>query len=381
MKNRGFNTNEFAILCQEKAFLVGVEFQKEEIALEITMAELAELAKTAGAIVVGSMIQKRTKVDPGYFIGSGKLDELKASVIASEANVVIFDHELTPSQIRNLEEELGIKVIDRTELILDIFALHAKSREGKLQVELAQTTFLLTHLVGQGEALSRQGGRIGTRGPGETKLESDRRSIRAKIAELKKLIEKLRGERQTKRAKRRGSQMPIITLVGYTNSGKSTLLNALTKSDVLAEDKLFATLDPTTRRLYLPSGRTVLLTDTVGFIQKLPHTLITAFQATLEEVTEADLLIHVVDSSSPYFEKQIKSVYHVLAELQSAAKPVLTVFNKEDKIEQPLSEEVQNKLRPCVSISAKNRTGLESLLLKLDALLPAPPASVPPSEF
>jgi GTP-binding protein HflX len=376
----GFKTNEFAIFSQEKAFLVGVEFQKEEIALSITMAELAELAKTAGAIVVGSMVQKRTKVDPGYFIGSGKLDELKASVIASEANLVIFDHELSPAQIRNLEEELGIKVIDRTELILDIFALHAKSREGKLQVELAQTTFLLTHLVGQGEALSRQGGRIGTRGPGETKLESDRRSIRAKIAELKKLIEKLRGERQLKRAKRRSSQMPIITLVGYTNSGKSTLLNALTKSDVLAEDKLFATLDPTTRRLYLPSGRTVLLTDTVGFIQKLPHTLITAFQATLEEVTEADLLIHVVDSSSPYFEKQIKSVYQVLEELGSADKPILTVFNKEDKTEQPLSEENRKKHRPAVVISAKNKTGFDDLLIKLDALLPAPPASIPPSE-
>ncbi|OGC10933.1 GTPase HflX [candidate division WOR-1 bacterium RIFOXYA12_FULL_52_29] len=380
MKKPFFSPNEFMQPVEEKAFLVGVDFPSEPIPLEISLGELGELARTAGAMIVGSLVQKRAKVDPKYFIGTGKLEELTTAVAGSGANLVIFDHELSPSQENHLAEALGVKVIDRTALILDIFAQHAKSREGKLQVELAQATFGLTHLVGQGETMSRLGGGIGTRGPGESKLEYDRREIRSKIAELKKRIVKLRAERQRNREKRRGSQLPTVALVGYTNSGKSTLLNALTRSDVLTEDKLFATLDPTTRRLYLPSARTVLLTDTVGFIQKLPHSLVTAFQATLEEVTEADLLIHVVDSSSPYFEKQISAVYQVLRELKSHDKPILTVFNKEDKLATPISEDLKNKFEPSVQASASRKTGLEQLIAKLDALLPKLPPSIPASE-
>ncbi|MBU0630917.1 MAG: GTPase HflX [Candidatus Margulisbacteria bacterium] len=369
MKKPFNNPNEFILPGQENAFLVGVEFPNEPVPLEISMNELGELARTAGVQLVGSLIQKRAKVDPKFFIGTGKLEELTAAVSGSGANVVIFDHELSPAQQNHLAEALGVKVIDRTELILDIFAQHAKSREGKLQVELAQAIFRLSHLTGQGEAMSRLGGGIGTRGPGETKLEYDRREIRSKVSELKKLIVKLREGRQRNREKRRGSLLPTIALVGYTNSGKSTLLNTLTRSDVLTEDKLFATLDPTTRRLYLPSGRIVLLTDTVGFIQKLPHSLVTAFQATLEEVSEADVLIHVVDSSSPYLEKQISAVYQVLKELNSNTKPILTVFNKEDKLAKPISNDLLQKFAPSVMISASKKTGLDQLIKKLDSQL------------
>ncbi|MGB9612911.1 MAG: GTPase HflX [Candidatus Margulisiibacteriota bacterium] len=350
----------------EKAFLVGVEFPKEDVPLSLSLPELKRLAETAGAKVVGSLTQKRSKPDPGFFIGSGKLEELKAKSAAAEANLVIFDHELSPSQERNLEDALGLKVIDRSELILDIFAQHAKTREGKLQVELAQANFLLTRLTGRGILMSRLGGGIGTRGPGETKLEYDRRVIRKRIAELKQEIEKIRKERLIKREKRRSTQIPAAVLVGYTNSGKSTLLNALTKSQVLVEDKLFATLDPTTRRLYLPSGKVVLLTDTVGFIQKLPHQLVAAFQATLEEVTEADLLLHVVDISHPYFENQISAVYTVLEELNSITKPILTVLNKVDQAEKTTISNAQKKYQPACAISALKKVGINKLLNEVD---------------
>ncbi len=352
----------------EKALLVGVEFPREAPDL----AELSRLAGTAGAAVVGSLTQKRERPDPAYFIGSGKIAELAALVVSSRANLVIFDHELSPAQVRNLEEELGVKVIDRTELILDIFAQHAKSREGKLQVELAQAEFRLTHLTGHGAAMSRLGGGIGTRGPGETKLEYDRRLIRSRIAQLKRELDKVRKERWLKREKRRGSRLPVAALVGYTNAGKSTLLNALTKAGVLTEDKLFATLDPTTRRLRLPSGRTILLTDTVGFIQKLPHTLVEAFAATLEEVTEADLLIHVVDGANPEFENQISAVYQVLEELNSITKPMITVFNKADQRDKILPKAVLNKYYPAVAVSALEQSGLDKLLTTIDDQLPAP---------
>jgi GTP-binding protein HflX len=365
---RGFATSE-VISSREKALLVGFEFP----------SELKQLTETAGAEVVGILTQKRSKPDPKYFIGSGKLEELKALTAARGANLVIFDHDLTPSQERNLEDALGVKIIDRTELILDIFARHARSREGKLQVELAQSSFLLTRLSGHGVLMSRLGGGIGTRGPGETKLEYDRRRIRTRIAQLREEIEKLREERFIKREKRRRSRIAVAALVGYTNSGKSSLLNSLTKAEVLVENKLFATLDPVTRRLYLPSGRVILVTDTVGFIQNLPHALVAAFRATLEEVTEANVLLHVVDVSTPDFEKQIHAVYQVLEELKCITKPIITVFNKADLRDKKIPRKLLGKYRPAVAISALEGTGLEKLLATIDARLPAPPTSIPPS--
>jgi len=347
----------------EKAVLVGVEISSAgKIPLKESMEELKRLADTAGAQIAGQITQKRNKPDQKYFIGSGKLDELRALVNSCGANLVIFDSELSPSQERNLESGLGVKVIDRTELILDIFAQHAKSREGKLQVELAQSTFLLTRLTGHGVLMSRLGGGIATRGPGETKLEYDRRRIRKKISELGREIEKIRKERSIRREKRKKSRLPIAALVGYTNSGKSTLLNNMAKADVLTEDKLFATLDPTVRRLYLPAGRVMLLTDTVGFIQKLPHQLVAAFRATLEELNEADLLLHVVDASHPYFEDQIGAVYTVLEELDCIKKPMITVFNKIDKLGRKISKRLLKKYDPAVAVSALHGTGLDKLL-------------------
>jgi GTP-binding protein HflX len=278
---------------------------------------------------------------------------------------LIFDNELSASQERNLEELLGIKVIDRTELILDIFAQHAHSREGKLQVELAQSEFLLTRLTGHGVSMSRLGGGIATRGPGETKLEYDRRHIREKIAELKKTLEQVRRERHLRRDKRRSSALLLVAIVGYTNSGKSTLLNALTKAGVLVEDRLFATLDITTRRLYLADNKFALLTDTVGFINKLPHQLVAAFRATLEEVTEADLLLHVVDASRPDFEDQINAVYRVLEELNCAAKSLVTVFNKIDLLKKKIPRKIIKKYQPSIELSAltaKNLSPLPALL-------------------
>lgn len=363
----------------ERALLVGVQLPTENIPSGLSLPELGRLAATAGAQVVGSLTQKRDRPDPQYFIGSGKVGELRELTTSKCANLVIFDHELKPSQNRNLEEELGIKVIDRTELILDIFAQHAKSREGKLQVELAQSSFLLTRLTGHGAQMSRLGGGIGTRGPGETKLEYDRRKIRARISALKQEIEKVRKERAIKREKRRSTMIPSASIIGYTNAGKSTLLNSLTRAGVLAEDKLFATLDPTTRRLYLPSGRTILVTDTVGFIQKLPHQLVTAFHATLEEVTESDLLLHVVDISHPYFERQIEAVYNVLEELGGITKPMVTILNKTDQAEKNVIAAALKKYRPACPVSALKKEGLGKLLTIIDGQLPPPPPGAPSS--
>jgi len=363
----------------ERAVLVGVELPVENIPLDQSLPELGRLAGTAGALVVGTMTQKRDRPDPKYFIGSGKVEELRGQTVAQRADLVIFDHELKPSQNRNIEQQLGIKVIDRTELILDIFAQHAKSREGKLQVELAQSSFLLTHLTGHGAQMSRLGGGIGTRGPGETKLEYDRRKIRARISALKEQIEQVRKERALKRERRRGTMIPSASIIGYTNAGKSTLLNSLTSAGVLVEDKLFATLDPTTRRLYLPSGRTILVTDTVGFIQKLPHQLVTAFRATLEEVTESDLLLHVVDISQPYYEKQIEAVYNVLEELGGITKPILTILNKTDQAEKKAIAAALKKYQPACPVSALKKEGLEKLLATIDGQLPPPPPGAPSS--
>lgn len=353
----------------ERALLVGVDRQGEWD-VDDSLSELAQLAETAGAVVVGSVWQKRSRADAAYFIGRGKVQEISLIRQEREANIVIFDDELSPAQQRNLEQVLGSKVIDRSALILDIFAQRARSHEGKLQVELAQLKYNLPRLGGQGLVLSRLGGGIGTRGPGETKLEVDRRRIRSRINDIEKEIENLKKHRALHRERRQAARIPTTALVGYTNAGKSTLLNKITEAGVLAEDKLFATLDPTTRRTKLPGGREILLTDTVGFIQKLPHQLIAAFRGTLEEVIHADLLLHVVDASHPQYEKHIQAVYQVLKELGADTKPVITVFNKVDKVDS--SHLVERMLREAgtIAISAADGTNIDKLLTLIeDSLL------------
>ena len=319
----------------ERALLAGLDCGKALWPIDESMAELERLADTAGAVIVGKFIQRREKPDAAFFLGRGKVAEIAMEVQNRDATLLILDDELTPSQQHNLEQMLGIKVIDRTALILDIFAQRARTREGKLQVELAQLQYNLPRLGGQGLVLSRLGGGIGTRGPGETKLEVDRRRIYARIHDLEAQIDAVQKNRHLHRRRRKLSRIPLVALVGYTNAGKSTLLNRLTGSEVFAEDKLFATLDPTTRHLVLPEKQEILLTDTVGFIQKLPHTLVKAFRATLEEVQEADLLLNVVDCSNENYEQQIESVVEVLKELDAVDKPTLYVFNKADRFEVP----------------------------------------------
>ena len=360
----------------EKAILVGIKLKSEKIPLTHSLPELRRLAESAGAEVVGELTQNRDTPDQTYFIGTGKLEELKQLSGALDADLLIFDHEISASQTRNLEEALVIKVVDRTELILDIFAQHAKTREGRLQVALAQNEFQLTRLTGSRLSLSRLGGGIGTRGPGETKLEMDRRRVRKQIAELKEELRHLEKHRQRLRQNRKSGNLKIAALIGYTNAGKSTLMNWLTRSQIFTADRLFATLDPTTRRLYLPAtaglpeGKVMLLTDTVGFIQKLPHQLIEAFHATLEEAIDADALVHVVDASSPYMEEQISAVYAVLEELKVVTKSILTVFNKIDKVQDPKPlRSLVMKYQPAVAVSAKDKTGGETLLKELSRLL------------
>lgn len=354
----------------ERAVLVGIKLKKEKIPLEESLAELRKLTQTAGASIISELCQLREMPDQKYFIGSGKLLELKDLVDLKKADLMIIDHDISPSQTRNLEAFLEVKVIDRTELILDIFAQHALTREGKLQVELAQDEYRLTRLTGRGKELSRLGGGIGTRGPGETKLEMDRRRIRKRISLLKKEIESVREKRSVLRAKRHLSNIKTAALIGYTNSGKSTLLNCLTSAKAKVQDQLFATLDPMTRRLYLPSGKIILLTDTVGFIRKLPHHLINAFRATLEETIEADLLVHVIDLSSKYLEDQIEAVYTVLEELKAIAKPILTVLNKSDLLKDKIIlARLLKKYRPAVPVSAYYKKNTEELAKALDRLL------------
>ncbi|MCX5750049.1 MAG: GTPase HflX [Candidatus Saganbacteria bacterium] len=346
---------------KETAVLAGVRFRNDRLPIEDSILELSNLAETAGARVTGSVTQPRESPDIKYFIGKGKLDDLLLLINDTGSNLVIFDNELKPSQVRELEKALGVKVIDRTELILDIFSQHAHSHEGRLQVELAQSQYMMTRLTGKGIAMSRLGGGIGTRGPGETKLEEDRRKIRKKISELKKEIEKIRESRQMRRKNRQGSGILMASIIGYTNAGKSTLLNSLTKAGVLVEDKLFATLDTTTRKLYLDENNSVLLSDTVGFIQKLPHQLVDAFRATLEEVAGSDFLIHVVDLSSAVLEEQIASVFKVLEDIGAIGKPILTVFNKSDLVKEGPPESLLKKYAPYVKISALKKEGFESL--------------------
>jgi len=315
----------------DKAILVSLFTGRDKKNLaQQSLEELVRLAETASVEVLDTVVQYKEAPDPKWYIGSGKVEELKAHIQALQANTAIFDQELSGVQVRNLEQALDVKIIDRTQLILDIFASRAKTREGIIQVELAQLTYLLPRLSGHGKNLSRLGGGIGTRGPGETKLEIDRRHIRERIRELKRQLAQVVRHRMLYRQRRKKSGLYQVALVGYTNAGKSTLLKRLTQADVYVEDKLFATLDPTSRKLLLPGGKMVLITDTVGFIQRLPHDLVAAFRATLEEVCEADLILHVVDSSSGMVEEQMKVVDEVLEELGVRQKERITVFNKID---------------------------------------------------
>lgn len=344
---------------KEKVILVAAALDDLEKA-EQSLDELGELVKTAGAEVAGQMIQLRDAVHPGTYIGSGKLDELKWLVWEKEADGVVCDDELSPSQINNLEEVLDCKIMDRTLVILDIFAARASTKEGKIQVELAQLKYRQSRLTGLGKSLSRLGGGIGTRGPGEKKLEMDRRLIKSRIAQLNRELADVRRHREVTREQRSRNHMPVCALVGYTNAGKSTLLNTLTGASVLEEDKLFATLDPTTRVLNLPGGQKILLIDTVGFISKLPHNLIEAFRSTLEEAKYADVILHVADMSNPQMDEQMYVTYETLEELGVLNKTVITVFNKCDKAgEDLLIRDFKSDAR--VVVSAKTGQGLDTL--------------------
>ncbi len=337
-----------------------------------TLQELVRLAETAGAVVVDQVVQRRARPDPATWVGSGKVEEIRARAASAGAETVIFDHELSPAQQRNLERALETKVLDRTALVLDIFAQRARSREGRLQVELAQMTYRLPRLAGRGVLLSRLGGGIGTRGPGETKLEADRRRIRTRITELKGEIAALSRHRSRQRQLRKDAALPVVALVGYTNAGKSTLLNTLTEADVFTADKLFATLDPTTRRVVLPNHRSVLLVDTVGFIQRLPHDLVAAFRATLEEVTEADVLIHVIDASHPRWPDQRAAVEQVLRDLGADGRPTVVVFNKTDRLGRDGVRDLMAEEPEGIPVSALRGVGLVNLLRAVSKRLPDP---------
>ena len=351
----------------ERAIIVGMEYGGGASIIgwsaEDSLEELKQLADTAGAEVVARFLQKRPKPDPAFFIGRGKVQELALYVQQENVDLCIFDDELSPAQQRNIEQAMGVRVLDRTALILDIFAQRAHTNEGKLQVELAQLQYTLPRIMGKGLSLSRLGGGIGTRGPGETKLEVDRRRIRDRIAYIKGCISKVKNVRTLQRSGRAKASVPTVSLVGYTNAGKSTLLNTLTNSDIYAQDQLFATLDPTTRQLELPNKQQAILTDTVGFIQRLPHQLVAAFQSTLEEVVEADVLLHVIDVSHELYNEQANAVYHVLEELGAKDKTIITVYNKIDKLpEGSAFAERLAKEENSICISAKARLNLDGLL-------------------
>lgn len=357
-------------IAPERCILAGLDLADATWDLEESLDELARLAESAGAEVVGRITQARQRPDPATYLGSGKVEELKALVRESGAELVIFDDELTPAQARNLEKSLDVKVLDRTQLILDIFAQRARTKEGKLQVELAQLRYILPRLSGIGTMLSRLGGGIGTRGPGETKLEVDRRRIRSRMADVRRELADVMKSRALQRRGREAALAPVCALVGYTNAGKSTLINALTGADVYADDRLFATLDPTVRQASLPGGGSVLLVDTVGFIRKLPHELVAAFRATLEEVTEADLLIHVVDLSSPDWYDQARAVYQTLEELGASEKPMVTAYNKTDRVDPVEVAAAVARTPHAAAISAKTGYGLKQLLAVIEEALP-----------
>jgi len=357
----------------ERALLIGLEKQGvSKWDLQDSLEELAELANSAGAEVVDTITQKLQKPTAPYYIGKGKAEEIKDSFQDREVTSVIFDDELSPAQGRNLENLLARKVLDRTQLILDIFAQRARSREGRLQIELAQLQYLLPRLTRMWDHLSRQTGGIGTRGPGETQLEVDRRRVQERIARLERELEAVRRTRAVQRQGRKRHQWPVAAVVGYTNAGKSTLLNLLTGADVVAENRLFATLDPTTRSFVLPNKQRVLLTDTVGFLRKLPHTLIESFKATLEEVSEADLLIHIVDLSHPRVDDQMEAVERVTKELNAFGKQTVIVFNKIDNLaNRELAETYTKRFPGSVAISARTGEGVNNLVQALQDALSA----------
>ena len=351
----------------ERVILVGVCLPGQED-IDASLEELSELAKTAGAVTVGKVVQSRDQVHPGTYVGKGKIDEIKSLLWELDATGIICDDELSPAQMKNLQDELDAKVMDRTLVILDIFAARASTSEGKIQVELAQLKYRQTRLAGFGTAMSRLGGGIGTRGPGEKKLEMDRRLIKNRIAQLNRELREVKRHRELTREQRTKNRIPVVAIVGYTNAGKSTLLNTLTGAGVLQEDQLFATLDPTTRSRKLPSGQEILLTDTVGFIRKLPHHLIDAFKSTLEEAKYADLILHVVDASNPQMDEQMFVVYETLQRLEAMDKPVITAFNKMDRIGESLTVR-DFKADRIVQVSAKTGEGLEALLQAIEEIL------------
>ncbi len=366
----------------------GKSIQPIEVTPEESLEELIVLADSAGADVVHHMLQARPHLDPATLVGSGKVTEIQQRIEADEIDTVIFDHELTPTQLRNLERRLQVKVIDRTQLILDIFARRARTSEGQLQVELAQLNYLLPRLTGRGTQMSRLGGGIGTRGPGETKLETDRRRIGVRIAKLKREIERVRATRGVQRSQRQAVPLSTVSLVGYTNTGKSTLFNRLTGAGVLADARMFATLDPTVRQIRLPSGRRVLLSDTVGFIRSLPTTLVDAFRATLEEVTAAALLLHVVDVSAPTAGEQAAHVLRVLAEIGAETTPQVLVLNKSDRLpledrnqdletltHRLLGETARQNATQAVLISGQSGEGLDGLTKAIDQHLVQDPVA------
>ncbi len=351
----------------ERVILVGVQ-ENDGDDTEESLQELAELAKTAGAEVVGTVIQKRERIHPGTYVGKGKIDEIRTLLNALDATGIICDDELSPVQMNHLQQELESKIMDRTLLILDIFASRAVTKEGKIQVELAQLRYRAVRLVGLGSSLSRLGGGIGTRGPGEKKLEMDRRLIKERISQLKKELEHVKKHRELLREGRKKDRVMTAAIVGYTNAGKSTLLNTLTDAGVLSEDKLFATLDPTTRLLELDGGQRIYLTDTVGFIRKLPHHLIEAFKSTLEEAKYADVILHVVDASNPQVEEQMFIVYETLRDLGVKDKTIVTLFNKQDRL---AGDEILRDFKAdyVLKISARTGLGLDELKNTLEKIL------------
>jgi len=368
---------EYRALRLERVVLIGVWTEGTQRSAENSLMELSRLAETAGSVVLDGLIQRRGRVDPATYVGAGKARELAGIVAATGADTVICDGELSPSQLRRLEGVVKVKVIDRTALILDIFAQHAKSREGKAQVELAQLQYMLPRLRGWGESLSRQaggrvagGGGIGTRGPGETKIETDRRRIRTRISKLRTEIGGFKVGREVQRGQRRRNAVPSVVIAGYTNAGKSSLLNALTGAGVLVEDALFATLDPSVRKAKTPNGRPFTLTDTVGFVRHLPHQLVDAFRSTLEESTDADLILHVVDGSDADPQAQLSAVREVLAEIGADKVPELVVINKIDSADQLALKALQLRERGAVLVSARTGEGLDELKSAIEDRLP-----------
>ena len=379
---------EYRQLRLERVVLVGVWTDGSAAQADASLAELARLAETAGSQVLDALVQRRERPDPATYIGAGKVLELREAVLATGADTVICDGELTPGQLRQLEAKLKVKVIDRTALILDIFAQHARSREGKAQVELAQLSYFLPRLRGWGESLSRQAGGpgggsdggVGTRGPGETKLETDRRRIHHRIAKLRREIAAMRTVRETKRGRRRANEVSNVAIVGYTNAGKSSLLNVITGAEVLVQDALFATLDPTTRRATTPQGREYTLTDTVGFVRHLPHQLVEAFRSTLEETADADLVLHVVDGADQMPERQVKAVREVLSEItegrETPMPPELVVVNKIDDADELVLSRLRCLLPEATFVSARTGAGINGLLQRIADALPQPQIEV-----